>query len=390
MAKTVAADGFGRSVRALRGALFGSSAFLAASCVTGSPVVERSARHPVPQTQAASAQSPRSITVVLLAVDGVRWQDVFRGVDPDLAEAQRLEAGDRLRAEALMPNLHGLAESGGMLVGAPDSGTGVFASGPELVSLPGYTEILSGRRIHGCRDNACGAITRPTLADELASFPGIRPEEVAVVTSWPDIGRIAAQRPDRIAMTTGKNGGPTRALFRKDPVAAALLDEGARASSEPGAGDFRPDEHTARIALRYLEQAHPRFLFVSLGEPDEYAHRGDYAGYLRALRHADLAIGQISRVLDERAREGARTLLFVTADHGRASDFKNHGREHPESARVWLFAWGTEVSTKHLGVFGTRHLADLAPTLRPLFGLPEDGDPFAGRPIAGLLEGGPG
>ena len=156
------------------------------------------------------------------------------------------------------------------------------------------------------------------------------------------------RRPDRIAMSTGRNGGPTRELFRRDPVGRALVDEAATVSPEPGAGDFRPDRHTARIATRHLETAQPRFLFVSLGEPDEYAHRGDYRGYLRALRAADLAIGDIARALRERAHQGSRTVLFVTADHGRADDFRNHGREHPESARVWLLAWGTEVSRKPL------------------------------------------
>lgn len=36
---------------------------------------------------------------------------------------------------------------------------------------------------------------------------------------------------------------------------------------------------------------------------------------------------------------------------------------------------------------GARHLADIAPTLRVLFGLAPDRDPFAGRPLAGLFAG---
>jgi hypothetical protein len=387
VSKPETAEGFGPSVRALRGLILAVSAFFVASCVTAAPVAERSRTAPAARARAGDA---RPLTVVLLAVDGVRWQEVFFGIDPALAGAARPRPGERERAEALLPNLYALAEDGGALLGAPDSGTGVFASGPELVSLPGYTEMLSGRRVHGCRDNACGAAARPTFVDEVAGSSGVRSADVAVVTSWPDIGRVAAERPDRIAMSTGRNGGPTRELFRRDPVAAALVDEASGNAPEPGVGDFRPDRHTARIALRYLETARPRFLFISLGEPDEYAHRGDYAGYLRALRHADLVIGQISSVLDERARGGSRTLLFVTADHGRASDFKNHGHEHPESARVWLLAWGTEVSNERARAAGERHLADLAPTLRALFGLAEDRDPFAGRPIEGLLRGRPG
>jgi hypothetical protein len=387
VSRTVTAEGIGRGARGLRGALLAVSAFFVASCLTAAPEVRRSAEAPAVR---ARASSPRPLNVVLLAIDGVRWQEVFWGVDPVLAARQGLRDGERLRAETLMPNLYSLAAEGGVLLGAPDSETSVSATGPEFVSLPGYAEMLSGRRMPGCEDNACGATRAPTLLDEVASTPGARTSDVAVVTSWPDIGRIAAQRPDLVAMSTGRSGGPTRELFRRDPVAAALVDEAARESSEPGVGDFRPDRHTARIALRYLETAHPRILFVSLGEPDEYAHRGDYRGYLRALRDADLAIGQMARALSERARAGSRTVLFVTADHGRARDFKNHGHEHPESARVWLFAWGTEVSPKRGAALGDRRLADLAPTLRALFGLSEDRHPFAGRPILGLLEGRPG
>ena len=366
--------------------VFAVSAFFAASCVTPAQNLRVPAETRAPRSEAPGHASHRSLSVVFLAIDGVRWQEVFHGVDPQLAAAHGFAAGERVAAETLMPNLHALAEDGGTLLGAPDSGTDVFASGPEFLSLPGYAEMLSGRRVSGCRDNACGAIRAATLVDEIASLPGIFPTHVAVITSWPDIGRVAARRPDRIAMLTGRNGGPTRELFRRDPVGRALVDEAATVAPEPGAGDFRPDRHTARIATRHLETTQPRFLFVSLGEPDEYAHRGDYRGYLRALRAADLAIGDLARALRERAHQGSRTVLFVTADHGRADDFKNHGREHPESARVWLLAWGTEVSRAPLGAVGARRLSDLAPTLRSLFGLDVDRDPFAGRPLVGLLE----
>jgi hypothetical protein len=320
--------------------------------------------------------------VVLLALDGVRWQEVFNGTD----ETRGVASDKQRRAESLMPNLHGLVDCGGLLLGEPESGTEFFASGPEFVSLPGYSEMLSGRRVTSCRDNTCGATTRPTLADEVARLPGATTRDVAVVTSWPDIGRIAAWRSDRVAMSTGRNGGETRELFRRDPVSRALVDEGARSTAEPGAGDFRPDRLTAQIALRHLEIARPRFLFVSLGEPDEYAHRGDYAGYLRAIRHADLAVGLISRALEEHARQGVRTVLFVTADHGRSKDFAHHGSAHPESARVWLFAWGTEVTKGPLPAAGERYLADLAPTLRTPLGLLTDRHPAAGRPLVGLLD----
>lgn len=41
----------------------------------------------------------------------------------------------------------------------------------------------------------------------------------------------------------------------------------------------------------YLRQVEPSFLFLGLGDTDEYAHRNDYRGYLRALGHADHVVG---------------------------------------------------------------------------------------------------
>src|SRR5687767_7785163 len=44
--------------------------------------------------------------VVLVAVDGVRWQDVFEGVDPELAGRHGVPDADVVAARALIPNLY--------------------------------------------------------------------------------------------------------------------------------------------------------------------------------------------------------------------------------------------------------------------------------------------
>src|SRR4029077_11220017 len=111
----------------------------------------------------------------------------------------------------------------------------------------------------------------------------------------------------------------------------------------PGSGDFRRDRYTAELALAYLKAEQPDFLFVGLGETDEFAHQGNYAGYLDALSAADRSIGELARALDERASRGIRTALLVTADHGRAAGFRDHGQPYPESARVWLVAGGSAI-----------------------------------------------
>jgi hypothetical protein len=209
------------------------------------------------------------------------------------------------------------------------------------------------------------------------------------VTSWPDIGRIAAQRAECASISSGRHGGHHLQYFRPDRAARARFDADARADPFPGHGDFRPDHLTASQALRFLERQAPRFLFVGLGETDEYGHRADYRGYLDALNEADRWVGAFAQALSRMALRGRRTALFVTTDHGRADSFVDHGSAHPESARVWLVAAGTEI-TRRTWRSGARprRLADVIPTARYLLGLAPDRSERAGTPLSELLTAG--
>jgi len=307
--------------------------------------------------------------VVIVALDGVRWQDVFEGVDPVLAQKKGLAPHEVLRPEQLMPNLHDIVWTRGAALGAPGHGAAIYATGPNYVSLPGYAEMLSGMP-SPCQSNECEAENRRTLADDFADVSRGWAGEVAVIASWPDLGRIAARRPDHILVSAGRHAGVTRHLLRFDPESAWLLEAGANEKPYPGHGDFRPDRYTAALALRYLRVQKPRFLFLSLGEPDAYAHRGLYRQYLRSLSQADVVIGEIDEYLSELRARGERATLFVTTDHGRGKRFAGHGAEAPESARVWLVATGSGVRARGwIMAPRDRHLADLAPTVRSVAGL---------------------
>jgi phosphopentomutase len=164
------------------------------------------------------------------------------------------------------------------------------------------------------------------------------------------------------------------------------LKEGEAAGPAPGHGDFRRDEVTARLALHHLRASRPRFLFIGLGETDEYGHRREYKNYLRALREADRVIGEVAAVLEGFERQGRETLLLVTTDHGRSHDFESHGAHAPESARVWLLAAGSRfVARGYARAIAPRRLADLAPTLRFALGLPKDPSAYAGEVLDELL-----
>lgn len=282
---------------------------------------------PFETERVAGAPAQRPDPVVLVTIDGARWQDVFDGAE-------------------LMPTLHSLAREHGAFVGA-DARAAMRATGPNFVSLPGYTEIFTGRPSTTCRDNDCPQASALTLLDRAADA-GLA---VAAFASWEKLDRAITARPGRFVVSTGRDRGDDYPPW-------------------PGSGAYRPDPKTAQTALEYLEIAQPDVLFIGLGDPDEHAHHGNVAGYRAALSHADSVLAQLRRILDRMGDRGKATHVFVTADHGRADDFRSHGGHAPESARVWLVGAGPRIRARgHSRSPHERHLADIAPTIATVIGI---------------------
>lgn len=273
----------------------------------------------------APAQSPDPVIVV--TIDGARWQDVIDG-------------------DQLMPTLHALARDRGAFVGA-DARAAMRASGPNFVSLPGYTEIFTGRASVTCRDNDCPQTSTLTLLDR-AVDAGL---SVAAFASWEKLDRAVTARPGKFVVSAGRD---------HDDVSPPW----------PGGGAYRPDAKTAEAALDYLELREPDVLFLGLGDPDEYAHHGDVDGYRASLAFADTVLARLVDALDRMGDRGKATHLFVTADHGRANDFRSHGGHAPESSRVWLVGAGPRIRARGLSRSPhERRLADIAPTIATVIGI---------------------
>lgn len=286
--------------------------------------------------------------VVLVTIDGVRWQDV---VAPS-AESD------------LLPRIYEAVAEGGVILGASaEKGCSVVrATSGSNVSLPGYLEILTGRAT-ACTHNACPPVTIPTVLD-VAAEEGVRP--VASFGSWEVLGRAVSNRASDVFVSVG--AGTTKV----DPYPA------------PG-GNYRPDRLTGAAALAYYRDNHPRLLHVGLGDTDEHAHRADARGYLDALREADALVGELA-LAAEQAGLASSTTFLVTTDHGRGANFRDHGPGIPASARSFVIAFGGGV--KPAGVACPKRdlaLADVGATVRALLDLPADEAPNAGRPIEEIV-----
>jgi hypothetical protein len=145
----------------------------------------------------------------------------------------------------------------------------------------------------------------------------------------------------------------------------------------------------AKHAVRTLQ---PRALYVSFGETDDWAHEGNYERYLRAAREFDRFIGELWTLTQSLDAYRGKTTFLITVDHGRGpapAAWKNHGREIPASAYMWLAALGPDTAP-----LGERRQtspvrqAQIAATVAALLG--EDFPsviPQVAPPIAELLPG---
>src|SRR5882672_8325733 len=110
-----------------------------------------------------NAQQVKTENVILITLDGMRWQEVFSGAEKRLITKKF--AGDTVqlakkfwdenperRREILMPFFWNTINKEGQLYGNRSLGNKVNVTNNQWFSYPGYNEILTGRadndRIH--------------------------------------------------------------------------------------------------------------------------------------------------------------------------------------------------------------------------------------------------
>lgn len=274
-------------------------------------------------------ESPK---LVLLTIDGVRWQEVFNGTDSHLYHKHGLEPRE------LLPNLYHYFVDNGSSFGKDSP---VVASGPAHISLPGYLEMMRGTPTLDCFTNSCDLELHTTLLDFY--------DKAAVFSSWDTVRKATSTHVDKLVISSGRN-------YRSQVFHDMKLPDNRDFECYVGHLDYRPDEFTIKSTFDYLSREKPHFLWVSLGDTDEYAHAGNYEDYIKSLKRFDFFVGEVIREYDE------NTVFIVTTDHGRSQDWRHHSFDD-ESSRVWLMMHGAGVA--HLGHVKLRNkksLSDIMPT----------------------------
>lgn len=291
--------------------------------------------------------------VVLVVLDGARWQEIFRGGDCALMDRSDGGVADTaaLRREfcrsdpdsarmALMPFLWGTIARDGALFGDRDAGGDAHVSNPYKFSYPGYNEMITGAPDVRINSNSFGPNPNVSVFEWLARQPGFR-GRVQVWGTWDAFDAIFNRARAGIRVESGWQTPFPRPRTDGERELDALYATTTRFWDE-----MPPDAFLQRGVLRVLTADHPRVLFVGFGEPDEWAHERRYDHYLETLRAADGYLRAIWDTLQRLPHYRGKTSLIVLCDHGRgatAKDWTDHGQSVDGAEQIWLGAIGPGV-----------------------------------------------
>ncbi|MBY0525102.1 MAG: alkaline phosphatase family protein [Gemmataceae bacterium] len=304
----------------------------------------------VDRMQAAeSARKAENVLVVTL--DGLRWQEIFGGADEvllhekqgvkDLPDLKRRYWKDTAaaRREALMPFLWGTVVKQGQLFGNPTRQAAARSTNGLKFSYPGYSELFCGLVDPRIDSNAKKDNPNLSVLEYLNDRPGFRGRVEAVCTwdVFPSIFRVK------------QSGLPVHAGW--EPLKGEKLTDRERHVNEwlermPRYWkDNSFDVFAMEAARSAVERRKPRVLYIGLGETDEWGHGRRYDLYLDAAHKADRFLAETWRMLQELPQYKDKTALIVTTDHGRGStreDWTDHGKNVPGAEFVWIAVMGPD------------------------------------------------
>jgi hypothetical protein len=353
--------------------------------------------------QSASGAERKTKHVVLFTSDGVRWQDLFGGIDPLLMNEKEAgmppEATDapaalrnRLwkpspeeRRAALMPFFWNTLAPAGVLLGNVRKGCSMQVTNRYRVSYPGYSEILTGRAQDDViKGNVPILNPTPSFLQFLKERSHLHREQVAVFASWSLFHSIAQNQPDSILINAGYEPGPGKSakvkLLNQLQSDARYVDDSSR-----------HDAFTFELAMEFLAAQKPEHLFISFDETDDWAHEKRYDQVLQSLEYFDQALKRLWNFLQNSPKYRGTTTLIVTCDHGRGAtldDWSGHGTKTPGAEQIWAAFIGPDTPAKgELSDRPVRHQRDIAPTILRLLGIdPRDYAGIQGTPIPEVIQ----
>lgn len=299
-------------------------------------------------------QFKKSENIVVVTLDGFRWQEVFGGADSLLTfdTAARYSTGyvkDHFwaatpmeRRKKLLPFFWSEIASKGILLGNRNYGNYFNNANPYWFSYPGYNEIFTGFPDTTVNSNDKVPNKNENVFEYLNKLPEYKGKTV-VFGSWDVYSYIFNDKRSGLLVNDGYKDlagtlTPAQQLYNKlQHEMPAIFHDGERV-----------DVATFHIAFEYMKAHKPRLIYFGLGDTDEFAHGGMYDFYLDAAQNTDDWIRQIWEYIQSTPAYKDKTTLIITTDHGRGlaagGNWQHHGQRIAEASEMWMAAIGPSVT----------------------------------------------
>jgi hypothetical protein len=296
-----------------------------------------------------SSQPPVESRVVLVTLDGARWQEVFGGMDESLLRATSAKDADVTampvykkfrgttasdRRERLMPFLWTtFVTQHGFIAGDRTAGSMVSVTNRHWFSYPGYSEMLTGQA-HDEVITSNDPIRNqfPSVFQFVQRRLLLPPAQIATFASWGVFNEIVESEQGATTVNAGM-----KSYDSPSPQIQAL--SALQHETPTPWGNTRRDAYTFRFAMDYLKRVHPRVLYIAFDETDDWAHEGHYDLVLEMLHRTDAYLKELWDTLQADSAYRGKTTVIVTTDHGRGrttGDWRKHGKDVPGADELWM------------------------------------------------------
>ena len=294
----------------------------------------------------STAAQRKTENVILITLDGARWQEIFGGLDRELYKkidkdaeiktAYKTYAAEtgRERREKLMPFFWQVwMKNHGSIAGNKELKSEAKTTNNMLFSYPGYSEMLTGEAHDDViKSNARVQNTFPSFPQFLQNKLKLDANQVAVFSSWNVMNEIAATRADAFLINAGHEAYPSDRP-EIQALSAAQFETPTPWSSE------RHDYYTFSFAMAHLKKYRPRVLHISFLETDGWAHSKRYDMVINALHRIDGHFKELWQFVESDRQYKGKTTIIVTTDHGRGlteNDWHSHGKDIAEARDIWM------------------------------------------------------
>lgn len=317
-------------------------------------------------------QNQNSKKLVIVTLDGVRWQEIFRGADSNLLSKYGSEEGKELfwsenkdtRRKLLFdPDYFA---SIGSLYGNRDKGSQVNVKNPYRLSYPGYHEIFTSN-IEEITSNATIDSPHESLLEFINKQPSYSEvTDVQAYGIWVIMRELFRVHESKLLLFTpaqieyDQPGKHIDLMHWKDEKLLQNFDNkdinefkvkyksiiDTFKNLHKGLlpyGEHLLESEQAELLLyslgkEFMKKTKPKVAYFQFGLSDKFGHQGKYDDYLKSIYNISVFLKDLINHIENDPFYAGKTSIFITTDHGRGEGegWKDHGANAEHSDEIWF------------------------------------------------------